>query len=142
LPLNGEVRTIGSTTAPNLQARFAVDDDMRTWWQPADGDTNPVLTSTFMEPATVHAVRLIWRDVGLDTERGVKPGPFRYRVELETGKDQWTTILDRSQSEDDMLNDYRQCSPTTGGRARLVILGCGQPRGVEVFTAGRQRQAN
>jgi hypothetical protein len=95
-----------------------------------------------MEPATVHAVRLIWRDVGLDTERGVKPGPFRYRVELETGKDQWTTILDRSQSEDDMLNDYRQCSPTTGGRARLVILGCGQPRGVEVFTAGRQRQAN
>ena len=123
LPLNGEVRTIGSTTAPNLQARFAVDDDMRTWWQPADGDTNPVLTSTFMAPATVQAVRLLWRDVGLDAERGAKPGPFRYRVELETGKDQWTTILDRSQSEDDLLNDYRQCSPTTGGRARLVILG-------------------
>ena len=114
---------IGSTTAPNLQARFAVDDDMRTWWQPAQGDTNPVLTSTFMAPATVHAVRLIWRDVGLDTGRGVKPGAFRYRVELETAKDHWTTILDRSQSEDDLLNDYRQCPPANGGRARLVILG-------------------
>jgi hypothetical protein len=99
-----------------------VDDDMRTWWQPADGNTHPVLTSTFMAPATVHAVRLIWRDEGLDTERGAKPGAVRYRVELETGKDQWATILDRSQSEDDFLIDYRQCSPTTGSRARLVIL--------------------
>lgn len=129
LPLNGEVRTIGSTTAPNLQARFAADDDMRTWWQPADGDTNPMLTSTFMAPATVHAVRLIWRDVGLDTERGVQPGAFRYRVELETGTDQWTTILDRSRSEDDLLVDYRQCSPTKAGRVRLVIVGW--PSGIQ-----------
>jgi hypothetical protein len=128
LPINGLTHTLGSTSAPNLPGRLAVDNEMRTWWQPAEGDTQPTLTSTFGAPATVHAVRLIWRDIGLDTKHDVKPGPFRYRVELETAKDQWTTILDRSESTEDLLIDYRECKPTTGTRARLVILG--SPKGI------------
>jgi hypothetical protein len=122
------MRTVASTTAPNLQTRFAVDNDMRTWWQPAEGDPQPILTSAFMAPSMVHAVRLIWRDVGLDPRRGVMPGPFRYRVEIETEKDKWTTILDRGNSNDDLLVDYRECAPTAGSRARLVILGW--PKGI------------
>jgi hypothetical protein len=58
----------------------------------------------------------------------VKPGPFRYRVELETAKDQWTTILDRNDSIEDLLIDYRECKPNTGTRARLVMLG--SPKGI------------
>ena len=42
------------------------------------------VTSTAIAGATVHAVRVIWRDVGLDTTKGVLPGPFQYRVEAET----------------------------------------------------------
>jgi len=136
LPINGFVQTLGSTDAPNLPGRFAVDNEMRTWWQPAENDTQPVLTSTFGAPATIHAVRLIWRDIGLDTKHDLKPGPFRYRVELETAKDQWTTILDRSESTEDLLIDYRECKPTTGTRARFVILGWpkGMTPGVAEFT--------
>jgi hypothetical protein len=88
-------------------------------------------TATFLfeiKPASIQAVRLIWRDIGLDTNRGVLPGPFRYRVELETAKDQWTTILDRGESTEDFLVDYRECRPTTGTRARLIILGW--PKGI------------
>jgi xylan 1,4-beta-xylosidase len=128
LPINGGVHTLGSTSAPNLPGRFAVDNEMRTWWQPAEGDGQPMLTSTFRAPATIHAVRLIWRDIGLDTKNGVLPGPFHYRVELETANDQWTTILDRSESTEDLLIDYRECRPTVGKRARLVILG--SPKGI------------
>ncbi len=128
LPINGFVQTLGSTDAPNLSGRLTVDNELRTWWQPAEGDTRPTLTSTFGVPATIHAVRLIWRDIGLDTKRGITPGPFRYRVELETAKDQWTTLLDRSESTEDLLIDYRECKPVTGTRARLVILGW--PKGI------------
>ena len=101
---------------------------MRTWWQPAEGDSQPTLTSSFTSNATVRAIRLIWRDIGLDTKNGILPGPFRYRVELETAKDQWTTILDRSDSTEDLLIDYRECKPTNGTRARLVILS--SPKGI------------
>ena len=128
LPVNGLARTIGSTTAPNLRGSFAVDNEMRTWWQPAEGDSQPTLTSSFTSNATVRAIRLIWRDIGLDTKNGILPGPFRYRVELETAKDQWTTILDRSDSTEDLLIDYRECKPTNSTRARLVILG--SPKGI------------
>ena len=137
LPINGGQPTFGSTSAPNLLGRFAVDSELRTWWQPAADDTHPVLTSKFNAPATIHAVRVIWRDVGMDTNRGVKPGPFRYRVELETAKDTWITILDRSNNTEDFLIDYREVAPTVGSRARLVVLGWpkGITPGVAEFTA-------
>lgn len=128
LPLNGDLRTIGSSNAANLEGRFAVDNSMLTWWQPSDEDIAPILTTDFLEKSIVRSVRIIWRDVGLDTAKGVKPRPIRYRVELETGKGQWATIVDRTQSDEDLLIDYRECSPTTGKRARLVILD--SPQGI------------
>lgn len=128
LPINGGMPTVGSTSAPNLLGRFAVDSELRTWWQPATDDAQPTLTSQFYAPAAIHAVRVVWRDVGLDSNHGVKPGPVRYRVELETAKDKWTTILDRSESNEDFLVDYRQVTPVKGSRARLVIVGW--PKGI------------
>ena len=126
--LNGKQPTVGSTTAPDRAATLAVDDELRTWWQPAADDAKPILTSDFSSPGKVHAVRIAWRDIGLDANRGVKPGPFRYKVDLETAKGQWTTILDRSESTEDFLIDYREVTPASGTRARLVVLGW--PKGI------------
>ena len=126
LPLNAHTRTDGSTTAANLSGRMAVDDDLRTWWQPAADDKAPVLTSALRGPASIHAVRVAWRDVGLDTAKGVVAGPFRYKVEAETSPNTWTTLVDRSTSTEDLLIDYRECPPTRATAVRLVILGSPQ----------------
>ena len=132
VPLNDGEPTFGSSTAPNTYGRFAADSSMTSWWLPAEDDARPVLTTSFPY-SEIRAVRVIWRDVGLDTPKGVKPGPFRYRVEAETGRDQWTTIIDRSESTEDFLIDYRECAPTHAGRARLVILG--HPEGIRPAVA-------
>jgi GH35 family endo-1,4-beta-xylanase len=137
LPLNAGPRTVGSSDAPNLSGRLAVDDDLRTWWQPAADDKTPTLTSNLTTPgAMVRAVRVIWRDVGLDTKKGAKAGAFRYRVEVRTGADTWMTVIDRSRSTDDLLIDYRECPATPGTAARLVIVGApaGITPGVAEFT--------
>jgi xylan 1,4-beta-xylosidase len=137
LPLNAGPRTVGSSDAPNLSGRMAVDDDLRTWWQPAADDKAPTLTSNLTTPgAVVRAVRVVWRDVGLNTKQGVKPGAFRYKVEVRTAADTWTTVIDRSQSTDDLLIDYRECPATPGTAARLVIVGAppGITPGVAEFT--------
>jgi hypothetical protein len=133
LPLNTGMQTIGSTSAENLQPRFAVDEEMRTWWQPADGDALPTLTSRLPAGATVRAVRVIWRDVGLNSTKGVMPGPFRYRVELETAGGTWTTIVNRDDSQEDFLIDCRPCAPAAGTRVRLVITGW--PKGIKPAVA-------
>lgn len=128
LPLNLGVQTLASSCAPNLPGRFATDNELRTWWQPAEGDAQPVLSCRFTSPATIRATRVIWRDVGLDTNRGVHAGPFRYRIEGETGAGQWTAIVDRGASAEDLLIDYRECAPTVCQAVRLVILG--SPKGI------------
>ena len=129
LPLNHLEPTTSSSHAPNTAGRFAVDDNLLTTWLPASNEAEPSLTTTFSARATIHAARVIWRDIGLDTMAGVRPGPFRYRIEAETAPDVWTTIVDRSKSEDDLLIDYRECAPTSALRARLVIVG--HPPGIE-----------
>lgn len=137
LPLNAGPKTVGSSDAPNLSGRLAVDDDLRTWWQPAADDRTPTLTSNLTTPGSVvRAVRVAWRDVGLNTSAGVKPGAFRYRVEVQTAADKWTTVIDRSQSTDDLLIDYRECPAAAGTAARLVIVGSptGITPGVAEFT--------
>jgi xylan 1,4-beta-xylosidase len=137
LPLNAGPKTVGSSDAPNLSGRLAVDDDMRTWWQPAAGDKTPTLTSDLTTPgAVVRAMRVIWRDVGLNTKKGAKAGAFRYKVEVQTAPATWTVVIDRSQSTEDLLIDYRECPPTSGTAARLVILGVppGITPGVAEFT--------
>jgi len=77
---------------------------------------------------------VIWRDIGLNTKKGVLPGPFRYRVEAEIEPGKWTTILDRGDSAADLLVDYRECAPVSAKRARLVITGC--PQGITPGVAG------
>ncbi len=126
--LNGGVQTLGSSNAPNAPGRQAVDNDLRTWWQPAEGDATPTLTSRLYGPATIRAVRIAWRDIGLDSNRGVVPGPYRYRVDLETSRDVWATVVDRTASAEDLLIDYREVAPTLARRARLVITGW--PKGI------------
>lgn len=137
LPLNAGPRTVGSSDAPNLSGRLAVDEDLRMWWQPAVDDKAPTLTSNLTTPgAVVRAVRVIWRDVGLNTKEGAKPGAFRYRVEVRTAANAWTAVIDRSQSTDDLLIDFRECPATPGTAARLVIVGAppGITPGVAEFT--------
>jgi hypothetical protein len=121
----------------NLSGRLAQDDDLRTWWQPAPGDSAPTLTSNLTTPnAVAHAVRIIWRDVGLNTKQNVNAGPFKYRVELETARNTWKTVIDCSQNTEDLLIDYREFAATGATRARLVILGAppGITPGVAEFT--------
>jgi hypothetical protein len=128
---------VGSSNAPNLSGRLAVDDDLRTWWQPAADDQAPTLTSNLTTPgAVVRAVRVIWRDVGLNTKAGARPGVFRYRVEVQTAANTWTTVIDRGRSTDDLLIDYRECPATPGTASRLVIVGAppGITPGVAEFT--------
>ena len=106
-------------------AANAVDDDLSTFW------TAPKLPSCldvdFEGERVVRAFRLIWHDGGLDTERGVKRGPYRYRIEaFVDGK--WKMLVDASKNTRDLLIDYRETEPVKATAARLVVLG--GPQGI------------
>jgi hypothetical protein len=127
-PLGTAVTTVSSSSEANHTADQAADDELRTYWQAQAGDSQPTLTQTFASPGLIDAVRIVWRDTGLDVKHGINPGPFRYRVEAETSPNTWKTVIDRTASDEDLLIDYRECPPVTAIAARLVITGW--PKGI------------
>lgn len=143
LPLTIMKTTRASSEAPGRTTLYAVDNNMRTWWQPADDDRAPWLEVHLDDTFTLHACRLVWAEPGLDYDAGVVPGPFRYWVELKAqAEDAWETVLDRTENEEDLLIDYRTFPARQATFARLVITG--YPRGLrpgvvdfQLFGTGR-----
>jgi len=132
LPLTFMQRPTASSCAEGRDALYAADDSVLTWWQPAAGDTEPCITFK-LSGATrfeVKAVRLIWRDIGMETLDGVMPGAFRYVVEYAPEKDaeRWEMLIDASENTEDLCIDYRETEPSKAYAVRLRILGC--PEGI------------
>ena len=104
----------------------AVDDDLSTFWTVSKLPDELVVD--FGGPKVVRAFRLIWRDGGLDTERGVKRGPFRYRIEAQDADGSWQILVDASANSRDLLVDYRETPAVKTRSVRLIVLG--GPKGI------------
>lgn len=132
LPISYRRRALASSAAPGRVPLYAVDQSMLTWWQPEEEDAAPWIEID-LGPARfwVQALRLVWKDVGLDYEAGAVPGPFRWRLRVRDGEvgAEWRTVLDASGNEIDLLIDYRELpAPAAATRVRLEVAGW--PRGI------------
>ena len=107
------------------EAWAATDDEIRTWW--AVPQDKPVAHFFFTEPATIRAFRIIWRDLGLDTQRGVMPGPYQYRLERrENGE--WKVWYDATANATDLTVDYREAPAAPADAVRITVTG--GPKGI------------
>ncbi|MBE6615848.1 MAG: hypothetical protein E7631_11170 [Ruminococcaceae bacterium] len=129
----------GSSWTEGHKPLYALDESMLTWWQPAPEDKEPSLL-IFFEYAifTVEAMRIIWREVGLDYENGVLPAPFRYKLEGSLYPDRdFFLLLDETENSIEENIAYRTFPPRNVRYLRFTITGWGeglQP-GVISFTA-------
>lgn len=127
LPLTFMQRPTATSHAPGREALYASDESVLTWWQPAEGDSEPVITFRLGHSSRYHirSVRLIWRDIGMETLQGILPGPFRYMVEYapDPGMQVWETLIDAAQNNEDLCVDYREVEPVMAYGIRLRILG-------------------
>jgi hypothetical protein len=109
---------------------YALDESLLTFWEPLHTDRTPSITVDLMAPYYVSAVRIIWRDIGLDSRNGVIRGPFRYLIEGAENRDDpvWFTIVDATQNNEDLKVDFRQFEAATAELIRLTVTG--HPNGV------------
>ena len=126
LPLTHRQRAMlrASTAAPGREPLYAVDSSLLTWWQPAEGDRAPSLTIDLQAPYLVSAVRLIFRDIGLDYDHGGLPGAYRYVLEgvTEPDTDTWAVLVDARDNDTDRIVDYRTFAAVSCEKVRLTIL--------------------
>ena len=111
---------------PQAGAEAATDLHLNTIWKTEK--LPAVLTLDLGAERTLYAVRIAWYDCGLNTECGVKKGPYQYRLESRAQDGSWKTLLDASKNTRDLLIDYRETEPTKAKAVRLVVLGA--PRGI------------
>lgn len=122
LPLTQSMRTAGSSSAPGRDDLYATDDSMKTWWQPADDDEDPTLSVWLTDtPMELYTARIMWRDVGLNYEKGILPEPIGYVIEAKVKDGEWITVCDKHDNTEDMLIDYVYLTPTLATDVRIRI---------------------
>lgn len=119
-----------SSYAPGCRPLYAIDETLHTWWQPATDDTEPTLSVALQGRYSACAVRILWKDIGLNFAAGVTPGPYQYVVEVKNGNfdGEWIPVVDASQNQIDLTVDYRTFAPTPCTMVRIRILGA--PQGI------------
>ena len=127
LPLTFMRRPRATSAMPGRDPLYAADDSVLTWWQPEDSDTEKCITFPLekLTAFSVEALRLIWRDIGMETLDGICPGPIRYVAEyaVDPKMEQWEMLVDASENKQDLCIDYRQFAPVRAHGIRLRILG-------------------
>ena len=132
LPLTFMQPAKASSEVSGREAIYATDDSVISWWQPLTEDTEKTLEIHLGSEKgyNVESMRIIWRDIGMETLEGIYPGAFQYVVEyedMETGD--WKMLIDASENTRDLCVDYRQFDMVTTKKVRLRVLGA--PKGIE-----------
>lgn len=141
LALNHQNPAWATSAAPGREPFYTTDESMCTWWEADEGDTKRQLIVALRADYNVYASRVLWKEYGYDKDLGIAPGAVQYKIEVTTdstvtndGADastiQWETVLDMSDNQTDLLNDYQTFSPKHATAARLTILG--MPKDVKI----------
>jgi len=120
LPSSGRKGDTGWKAIPLKSARPEATDGSLKTWSAVEGLPSKTVFE-FPGERTIRSFRVIWRDLGLDTNRGVLPGPYRYRVDYRSNG-VWWTWLDASKNDVDLMVDYREALEAKADAVRLVVL--------------------
>ena len=85
----------------------AADENMKTWWSAAGGDVGEWLTLDLGAVCRVEAVQINFADQDVKPASGRHNGfSYRYTLEASADGENWETILDRRNNDDDKPHDY------------------------------------
>ncbi len=132
LPLTFLQRPTASSFAKGREPFYATDDSVFTWWQPKSDDSEKMLTIAFGGSVDylISSSRILWRDIGMDTENGICGGAFQYVIEYKSSDNpEWRMLVDASDNGDDLVVDYRTFDAVKANAVRLRVVG--SPKDIE-----------
>lgn len=133
LPLTFMQIPWATSELPGRDAVYASDDSVLTWWQPTKEDPEKCIYFTLGEKTgyNISSLRIIWRDINMETLDDIVPGPFQYVVEYapDASQAEWKTLVDASDNNKDLCIDYREFKTVKAYAVRMRITGT--PKGIE-----------
>ena len=133
-----------SSEAPGRNAPYAFDNNARTWWAPAENDTEPWLVldlgvATEADPVQefiIESARILFTlPSGLKTG-GAAPRIRQYKIEASSDGETFKTVVDKTKNATDNAVEFDEFAPVQCKFVKLTITGWPKelPCGVLEFT--------
>lgn len=95
-----------SSALGSFEAENIVDEDVKTFWVAEENDDRQWIEVDLLRPSTVYAIQVNYNDYQSDIY-GRVPGLYhRYVIEGSQDGENWTLLVDRENSFEDVPNDY------------------------------------
>lgn len=114
LPLTlGRYTHTATSSAPGRDSRYALDNNVRTWWAPAPTDEHPMLEIDLLHQYDIDSTRILF----------ASGGDWRYRIEVSSDAVSWRTALDRTTTARNRDVDFEPIAPVAARYLRLILAG-------------------
>ena len=147
IPLSEDKVYVASSEAPGRNAPYALDNNARTWWAPADDDAERWLEIDLgageRQDYIVDSARILFTLPEGDVEDDYSPNNDAdasriraYKIEVSMDGETFTTVVDKTANDRDNAVEFDEITPVTCRYVRLTITGwpAGLPVGVLEFT--------
>jgi len=137
VPVSCNKRIEQSSWQHSNYGAFAVDECTHTWWAPDPEELEPWLKVNLVEEFDLSSLRIIWCEINLNYQAGIRPEPVRFVVEFFDAKlVKLPFRLDRSSNMIDHNIEFLTFPPVRAQYAKLTILRGGSKihHGITDFT--------
>jgi len=110
--------TLGSYTANN-----AVDEDIKTYWSAATGNSGEWITTDLGNSSTVNAMQINYADQDAEFLGKSQNVYHQYKLLYSTDNKNWKVLMDKSDNKTDVPHDYIELpAPVTARYIKLLNL--------------------
>jgi hypothetical protein len=95
-----------SSSLSDYPVKNAFDEDIRTWWSAASGNSGEWLSVRLDDKSTVYAIQVNFADNESKLRPGNKDIFYRYRILASGDGNKWKVIADKSRNTQDACHDY------------------------------------
>ena len=99
-----------SSAVDSLPAENMTDENIRTYWAAETGDSDEFAVLDMENVSDVYAVQVNFAEHFSNLFGRQKGLPHRYMVEYSNNTEDWTLLIDQSQSKTDHTHNYHQLS--------------------------------
>ena len=147
IPLSEDKVYVASSEAPGRNAPYALDNNARTWWAPADDDAERWLEIDLgageRQDYIVDSARILFtlpegnvEDDYSPNNDGAASRVRKYKIEVSMDGETFTTVVDKTANDRDNAVEFDEITPVACRYVKLTITGwpTGLPVGVLEFT--------
>jgi len=140
IPLSEDKNYTVSSEAPGRNAPYAVDNNSRTWWAPAEDDEEPWVTfdlgSASRQQYIIDSARLLFLLPNRLKDDDAQTRARKYKIEVSQDGKTFTTVVDKAKNDRDNAVEFDEIVPVKCRHVKLTITGWPKdlPCGVIEFT--------